>query len=93
MTQSIDGSGYYDKYGLLGSNKATEDTVKLFPVNGQPVVDRIHDMLKEKTGKNVEVMILRRWCLQRPCRKDLGAGRPCGFSCLYSPVWRALPTR
>ena len=57
MTQSIDGSGYNDQYGLLGSNKATEDSVKLFPVNGQPIVDRIHTLLKEKTGKNVEVMI------------------------------------
>ena len=57
MTASIDGSGYNDKYGLLGSNKATEDTVKLFPVNCQPVVDRIHQMLLEATGKNVEVMV------------------------------------
>ncbi|HIX12965.1 MAG TPA: coenzyme F420-0:L-glutamate ligase [Candidatus Anaerofilum faecale] len=57
MTASIDGSGYNDKYGLLGSNKATEDTVKLFPVNCQPVVDRIHQMLLDATGKNVEVMV------------------------------------
>lgn len=57
MTESIDGSGYNDRYGLLGSNKATEDRVKLFPIRCQEMVDRIHDMLKEKTGKNVEVMI------------------------------------
>ena len=57
MTASIDGSGYNAKYGLLGSNKATEDTVKLFPVNCQPVVDRIHQMLLDATGKNVEVMV------------------------------------
>ena len=57
LTESVDGSGYNDKYGLLGSNKATEETVKLFPVNCQTVVDRIHDMLKETTGKNVEVMV------------------------------------
>ena len=57
MTASIDGSGYNEKYGLLGSNKATEDTVKLFPVNCQPVVDRIHQMLLDATGKNVEVMV------------------------------------
>lgn len=57
LVESIDGSGYNDKYGLLGSNKATEETVKLFPVNCQVVVDKIHDMLKEATGKNVEVMV------------------------------------
>ena len=57
LTAPVDGSGYNDKYGLLGSNKATEDTVKLFPVNCQPVVDRIHQMLLEATGKNVEVMV------------------------------------
>lgn len=57
MTASVNGSGYNDKYGLLGSNKATEDSVKLFPVNCQPVVDRIHRLLQEATGKNVEVMI------------------------------------
>ena len=57
MTESIDGSGYNDRYGLLGSNKATEDTVKLFPIHCQDMVDRIYSMMKEKTGKNVEVMI------------------------------------
>lgn len=57
LVESVDGSGYNDKYGLLGSNKATEETVKLFPVNCQEVVDKIRDMLKEATGKNVEVMV------------------------------------
>ncbi|KZR57752.1 coenzyme F420-0:L-glutamate ligase [Pseudobacillus badius] len=57
LAASIDGSGYNEAYGLLGSNKATEDSVKLFPHNCQPIVDRIQHLLKEKTGKNVEVMI------------------------------------
>ncbi|KAA0948800.1 F420-0--gamma-glutamyl ligase [Sporosarcina sp. ANT_H38] len=57
LSKSIDGSGYNEDYGLLGSNKSTEDGVKLFPRNCQPVVDNIQHMLKEKTGKNVEVMI------------------------------------
>ena len=57
LSESIDGSGYNEAYGLLGSNKATEDSVKLFPHNCQPIVDQIQHMLKEKTGKNVEVMI------------------------------------
>lgn len=57
LSESIDGSGYNENYGLLGSNKATEESVKLFPRNCQPVVDQIQEVLKEKTGKTVEVMI------------------------------------
>ncbi|MEQ7050690.1 coenzyme F420-0:L-glutamate ligase [Paenibacillaceae sp. P-4] len=57
MTTSIEGSGYNEAYGLLGSNKSTENSVKLFPRNSQPIVDNIQRVLKEKTGKQVEVMI------------------------------------
>lgn len=57
LSASIDGSGYNESYGLLGSNKATEESVKLFPRECQPIVDRIQAILKEKTGKNLEVMI------------------------------------
>lgn len=57
LTAPIDGSGCNETYGLLGSNKSTEDSVKLFPRNCQPIVDNIQQMLKEKTGKHVEVMI------------------------------------
>ena len=57
LSKSIDGSGYNEEYGLLGSNKSTEDTVKLFPRDCQPVVDNIQNALKEKTGKDVEVMV------------------------------------
>ncbi len=57
LTAPINGCGYNEKYGLLGSNKATEDTVKLFPRDCQPVVDGIAAKLKEATGQNVEVMI------------------------------------
>ena len=57
LTESVNGSGYNENYGLLGSNKATEDTVKLFPRNGQPVVDTIQKIIYEATGKQVEVMI------------------------------------
>lgn len=57
LTASVDGSGYNDRFGLLGSNKATEDTVKLFPIHCDEMVDKIHQMMQEKTGKNVEVMI------------------------------------
>ena len=57
LTSSVNGSGYNPEYGLLGSNKATEDTVKLFPKDCQPVVDAIQAKLYEKTGKKVEVMV------------------------------------
>jgi F420-0:gamma-glutamyl ligase len=57
MTSSVNGNGYNETYGLLGSNKATETMVKLFPRNCQPLVDRIQAVLREKTGKTVEVMV------------------------------------
>lgn len=57
LVAPINGSGYHPQYGLLGSNKADEETVKLFPRDCQPVVDGIQRRLKEKTGKTVEVMV------------------------------------
>jgi len=57
LRDSIDGSGFNENYGLLGSNKSNENTIKLFPRNCQPVVDTIQSILREKTGKLVEVMI------------------------------------
>ncbi len=57
MTESVDGSGYNADYGLLGSNKATEDQVKLFPRDCQPVVDAIQEKLLKATGKRIEVMV------------------------------------
>ena len=57
MTESINGSGFNADYGLLGSNKATEDQVKLFPRDCQPLVDAIQKKLYEATGKTVEVMV------------------------------------
>lgn len=57
LTESIDGSGYNEDYGLLGSNKATEESVKLFPRDCKSIVNNIQEILKEKTGKTVEVMV------------------------------------
>ncbi len=57
LTQSIDGSGFNESYGLLGSNKATDTSVKLFPNNCQPIVDSIQEKIKAATGKTVEVMV------------------------------------
>ena len=57
MTAPINGSGYNEKYGLLGSNKATDEKVKLFPRDAQDLVENIQKRFKELTGKNIEVMI------------------------------------
>ena len=57
LTSPVDGSGCNEKYGLLGSNRSTEERVKLFPNNAQGLVDNIQKKLYEKTGKNIEVMI------------------------------------
>ena len=57
LNASVNGSGFNENYGLLGSNKSTEDTIKLFPHNCQPVVDDIQSQILEATGKHVEVMI------------------------------------
>ena len=57
LTESVNGSGYNSDYGLLGSNKATEDKVKLFPVNCKEFVDGVQDEIKARTGKTVEVMV------------------------------------
>ena len=57
MTKSINGSGYNEKYGLLGSNKATDEKVKLFPRDAQDLVEDIQAEFKKRTGKNVEVMV------------------------------------
>ncbi len=56
LNASVDQSGY-SEYGLLGSNKATEDTLKLFPRDSQQLVEQIQTNLKEMTGKNIEVMV------------------------------------
>ena len=57
LTESINGSGYNSKYGLLGSNKSTETTIKLFPKECKDLVLAIQSQILEKTGKHVEVMV------------------------------------
>ena len=57
LTESINGSGYNEEYGLLGSNKATEEQVKLFPRDCQTLVEDIQKRILDATGKLVEVMV------------------------------------
>ena len=57
MTAPVDGSGYNELYGLLGSNKSTEDMIKLFPRDSKRLVLDIQKKILDKTGKHVEVMV------------------------------------
>ncbi len=57
LSEPVNGSGYNEKYGLLGTNKATEDTVKLFPRDAQDLLNEIQADMFIKTGKHVEVMV------------------------------------
>ncbi len=57
LDKSVDGSGSNNRYGILGSNKATEDTIKLFPNDCDKFVDSVRDEIKKATGKNVEVLV------------------------------------
>ncbi len=57
LTSSVNGSGYNEKYGLLGSNKSTEDKIKLFPQECFDLVEEVQKQILDKTGKHVEVMV------------------------------------
>ena len=57
LNASVNGSGYNEQYGLLGSNKSTEDTIKLFPHNPRDLVFEIQKRLLERTGRHIEVMV------------------------------------
>ncbi len=57
LNASVDGSGYNPDYGILGSNKATEDTIKLFPIRCQEFVNKVQEEIRNRTGKTVEVMV------------------------------------
>ena len=66
MTASVDGSGYNAQYGILGSNKATEDKVKLFPHDCDEFVHKLQDALLAATGKHMEVMVYGDGCFKDP---------------------------
>lgn len=57
LSESVDGSGFNEEYGLYGTNKATEETVKLFPRDCKAVVEKIQSLIAAATGKSVEVMV------------------------------------
>lgn len=90
MTESMDGSGYNDRFGLLGSNKATEDSVKLFPIHCDEMVAKIHQMIQDKTGKNVEVMIYGDGAFKDPVGKIWELADPV-VSPAYTPGLEGTP--
>ena len=69
MTESVDGSGCNPQYGLLGSNKATDETVKLFPVNAMEVAKAIGARMSEATGKRIEAMVYGDGAFKDPAGK------------------------
>lgn len=77
LNKSVDGSGWNEKYGLLGSNKSTEESVKLFPRNCMPLVEDIQRQVYEKTGKHVEVMVYGDGAFKDPVGKIWELADPC----------------
>ena len=77
LTTSIDGNGYNEKFGLLGSNKSTEDTVKLFPKECKDLVLDIQKQILDKTGKHVEVMVYGDGAFKDPMGKIWELADPC----------------
>ena len=90
MTAPVNGSGYNENYGLLGSNKSTEDTVKLFPRNCQPLVNAIQDKLLEVTGKHIEVMVYGDGAFKDPVGKIWELADPV-VSPAYTPGLEGTP--
>lgn len=84
MTASIDGSGYNESFGLLGSNKSTEDMVKLFPRDCQPLVQDIQKQILAACGKHVEVMVYGDGAFKDPVGKIWELADPC-----VSPAYTA----
>jgi len=90
MNAPVNGSGFNADYGLLGSNKATENEVKLFPRDCQPVVDAIQNKLLEKTGKLVEVMVYGDGAFKDPVGKIWELADPV-VSPAYTPGLEGTP--
>ncbi len=90
LNASVNGSGYNEDYGLLGSNKATENTVKLFPRDAQNIVNDIQAKMLDKTGKCVEVMIYGDGAFKDPAGKIWELADPV-VSPFYTPGLEGTP--
>lgn len=90
MTESVNDSGFNPNYGLLGSNKATEETVKLFPKDCDVFVSEVAALMKEKTGKNIEVMVYGDGAFKDPVGKIWELADPV-VSPAYTPGLEGTP--
>ncbi len=90
LNESIDGNGYNTKYGLLGSNKATESTIKLFPNECTGLVLDIQRQILERTGKHVEVMVYGDGAFKDPVGKIWELADPV-VSPAYTPGLEGTP--
>lgn len=77
LTAPVNGSGCNENFGLLGSNKSTEDTVKLFPRDCHDLIDSIQKQILDKTGKHVEVMVYGDGAFKDPVGKIWELADPC----------------
>ena len=77
LNSSVDGSGFNENFGLLGSNKSTEDTVKLFPRNCDEFVKKTQQLLINSTGKQIEVMVYGDGAFKDPQGKIWELADPC----------------
>ena len=90
LNAPVNGSGYNEQYGLLGSNKSTEDTVKLFPRDCQGLVESIQKTMLEQTGKCVEVMVYGDGAFKDPVGKIWELADPV-VSPAYTPGLEGTP--
>ena len=84
LTSSVDGSGFNENFGLLGSNKSTEDSIKLFPRDCTDFVYKTQELLKAASGKNIEVMVYGDGAFKDPQGKIWELADPC-----VSPAYTA----
>ena len=84
LTSSVDGSGFNEKFGLLGSNKSTEDSIKLFPKDCTDFVYKTQELIKKASGKNIEVMVYGDGAFKDPQGKIWELADPC-----VSPAYTA----
>lgn len=84
LTASVNGNGYNESYGLLGSNKSTEDSIKLFPRDCRPLVNDIQQRLLKRCGKHIEVMVYGDGAFKDPVGKIWELADPC-----VSPAYTA----
>ncbi len=90
LTSSVDGSGFNENFGLLGSNKSTEDSIKLFPKDCTDFVYKTQALLKEACGKHIEVMVYGDGAFKDPQGKIWELADPC-VSPAYTEGLRGTP--